>query len=562
MFAQNVELSNKLIQQYKTGQLKAVSKDATTHDHLWLTPILNEVIRNWNVLSDDAKITFSKYKGVRPTFTGTELTTESGNFRFHYTINGGTGESVDATDANSNSIPDYMDNLIAKFNAVYTLYHTTTSLSIPPSDGTSGGNAKYDIYISGDIAGAGVYGYVAPEDNIGDNPNSSTLTEVDAYNSYMVMRNNYAGFGDENVALSVTAAHEYMHATQMGYAQSMDSWFMEACATWSEEYAFPGYDDNFQYLMDLFGKTDVALNLGNGEAPEFDNHWYSSWVFAKYLTEHTGNGIIKNIYERCIVQYAANAIDTELSTNWTTDLQTLFVQYTISNVLMTSNAGFAPFTYNRATDYATYITNHGGFIYENGSTPLNFSGTPLTWNSQTNGNNRLMRLSSDYFTFTSDRNFKITFNATTTEAGLILVKATSNSVSFMFCDANESINVTDQANWQLFVPIVVRFDKDVTDVNPLNYTLLIGDATAGIENISSNLSIYPNPANNLITVSSNAVSNLSISISDVAGKKIIMQNLTNQNGEVNVKNLVNGIYFLQVVKDNEIIKTEKIIISH
>jgi hypothetical protein len=562
-FAQNVALSNKLIQQYTNGQLKATSRNASNNDHLFLTPILNQAVRNWDDLTDEAKSIFNKYLAARPTFTGTELTTESGNFRYHYTTNGGAGESVSATDTNANGIPDYVDNMISKFNSVYTLYHTTTNLTVPPSDVSSGGNAKYDIYISNAITGAGVYGYVAPDTFIGNNPNSPSLTEVDAYNSYMAMRSNYAGFGDQNIALSVTAAHEYMHSTQMGYAISMDTWFMEACATWSEDYAFPGYDDNFQYMMDFFGKTDVALNIENGEAAGvYDNHWYSAWVFVRYLTEHTGNGIIKNIYERCIIHYAATAIDTELSTNWASDLKTLFRQFAISNVLMSSNAVFAPYTYSRATAYKTYINSQGGLEYENQFLPINYSGTPITWNSASDGNNRLMRLSSDYFTFTSDRNFKITFNATTTEAILVLVKATATSVSIMTCNANENINVTDQANWLTFTPIVVRFDRTVTNTNSLNYTLTIGDATIGIDDLSSKFSIYPNPGSDYVTVSTIDDTNYKISISDVTGKQLISHDLTNQNSKIDVRNLVNGIYFLQVKIDNEIVKTEKIIISH
>lgn len=561
LFAQNVELSNSLMQQYQTGKNTAISKNATTHDHLWLTPILTQVAIHWSELTDEAKQLFKTYRS-QPTLTGTELIAESGNFRFHYTLDGGAGESVNPTDVDANSIPDYVDNLISKFTAMYTLYHITTGLTVPPSDGTNGGNALYDIYISGDIAGDGTYGYVQAQDNIGDNPNSSTLTEVDAYSSFMVMRNNYAGFGDENIALSVTAAHEYMHATQNGYSVSMDSWFKEIGATWSEEFAFPGYDDNFQYLMDLFGKPDVAMNLGNGEVPELDNHWYSSWVFAKYLTEHTGNEIIKNIYERCIIQNAANAMDAELSANWSTNFDALFLQYTVANTLMTDNANYAPYTYIRAADYNTYIAGHGGFAFENLSSPMNYSGTPISWNSQSDGNNRLMRLSADYFLFTADRNFNIVFNASYAEARLLLVKVSATAISVVSCNASENINVTDQADWSTFIPIVVRLDKNSTDVNSLDYTLSIDEPTSVKENNAAKLSIYPNPAADFIKVSVNNGSDFNLSICDLTGKIITTQKVTDLNSKIDVKSLTNGIYFLQLAKDNQIIKTEKIVISH
>ena len=58
IFAQNVELSNKLINQYKAGQLKASQKSADIHDYLWLTPILTEAVVNWDDLTEEAQNVF------------------------------------------------------------------------------------------------------------------------------------------------------------------------------------------------------------------------------------------------------------------------------------------------------------------------------------------------------------------------------------------------------------------------------------------------------------------------------------------------------------------------
>ncbi len=563
IFAQNVELSNKLIEQYKAGQLKASQKSANIHDYLWLTPILTEAVINWDVLTDDAKNLFKDYRN-RPTFTGTEETATMSNFLFHYTTDGPVGESVDPTDVNpSNGTPDYVDNMMSKFSDMYVLYHTTTGLTVPPSDGTNGGSGLYDIYISGDAAGDGVYGWVMAEDEIGDNPNSTTLTEVDAYSSFMVMRNNYEGFGDENVAMSVTSAHEYMHATQNGYAVSMDSWFKEIGATWGEEFAYPGYDDNFQYLMGIFGKPDVALNLEDGEAPEHDGHWYSSFLFAQYMTEQTDNSIMKSIYERCIIQYAVDAIDTELSENWESSLNEMFLQFAIANVLLTDDNNFAPFTYNRATDYETYVNNNGGFAFENLNTPFNYTGTDITWNSQTDGNDRLMRLSADYFILVADENFKITFSPTdaTDETGLILIKATATSIQIVVMDDNGSINVTDQANWDLFVSIVIRADKGIDNVDPYDYNLTITAASpASIGNISeSNINIFPNPANEFISINSTTELQ-SFEIVDLTGKVVFSDYLTNS--QINVNNIENGVYFIKLYDNKGVAKTEKLIIAN
>jgi len=538
VFAQNVELSNKLIQKFETAQAKALSKDAASHHRMWLTPILTEVVINWNNLTPEAKDFFNVYRN-RPVFNGTVLTISDDNFTYHYTLDGGPGESVDPTDENTNGIPDYVEMMSEQFHIVYMMYHTATGLTVPPSDGTMGGDDKYDIYISGDAAGAGVYGWVMAETEVGDNPNSTTLTEVDAYSSFMVMRNNYAGFGDETVSLNVTAAHEYMHAIQNGYAISMEAWFKEICATWSEEFVFPGSDDNFQYLMGLFGKPDVALNLMDGEEPSLNGHWYSSWIFAKYLTEQTGNGIIKNIYERCINEYAVDAINTELSTNWETNFETMFIKFSIANVLMTNDANFVPYAYDRAADYDTYIMNNGGFGFENNLSPINYTGTPISWNSQTDGNDQLMRLSADYFKFTTNSDFSIAFNANTNQAKLILVKGTANSVSYAMCNAN-----------------------DVQDIEALNYTLTFDDASTGINEMSSNISVFPNPASDFVMVNFDNSNKYDVSLIDITGKKIIRQESNNQNCKIDVRNINDGIYFLQIMQNNVVVKTQKIVISH
>ncbi len=565
-FAQNVELSNNLIQRYETAKQKAVSKDATTHDHFWLTPILNEVAINWTELTDNAKTIFGQYRN-RPTFTGDELIATLGNFAFHYTVNGTSGENVDPTDSNGNGIPDYVEDMAFTFqDDVNELYHTAAGYTVPPNDDTEVNGAYYDIYISGDVAGNGTYGYVQPETNVGDNPNSTNLTEVDAYTSFMVMRNNYTGFGDETVAMEVTCAHEYMHAVQGGYSVSMEAWFKEASATWGEDYVFPGHDDNLQYLSHIFGTPDVALNIGNGEAGgAYDGHWYGAWIFVKYMTEHTGNNIVKNIYERCITQYVVYAIDNELSENWSSSLDAMYIQYSIANVLMTSNSGFAPYTYSRASVYDNYVTNNGGYYVES---TFDYSGTNLNFDSQSDGNNRLMRLSSDYFTMSSSQNFKITFTPDdpSAEIDILLFKISSTSWAIQtpeYVGSDAIINVTDNSNWTGYIPIVLRTDKAVSDTEPINYTINITNAApTNIENTEKiEIAVYPNPANDYINIISPNTSLTNATVTDISGKEVLNKNLS-KGHKIDTKELNNGIYFLTIYNDNQIIKTEKIIISH
>jgi len=84
-----------------------------------------------------------------------------------------------------------------------------------------------------------------------------------------------------------------------------------------------------------------------------------------------------------------------------------------------------------------------------------------------------------------------------------------------------------------------------------------GCAIAGINQISktTQLKIYPNPANNKITIDANDVIN--VKLFDVLGKQITA---TKQN-QIDVSNLPEGVYFIQVQTSTSI-ATQKIIMQH
>lgn len=564
IFSQNIELSNRLIDQYKNNQQKSKQKNTSVTNHLWLTPLLKVAVNNWQELTQEAKDIFAPYL-QRPTFSGTEQTITSGNFVIHFTTDSGYDqEDVPTTDNNSNSIPDYIDSVISKFTKVYNLYHTSTELTVPPQDGTAGGNAKYDVYISGDEAGDGVYGYVAPETNIGNNPNSSGLTEIDAYTSFMVLRNNYIGYGNEDIALSVTTAHEYMHATQFGYTGNMDSWFMEACATWSEDYVFSGFDDNFQYLSEIFSTPDVALDISDTElSGTFDSHWYGAWIWVRFMTEHSNNSIIKNIYENCIDYYAFQAIDMALN-SFALNFNDLFKNFAIANRIMHIPNIPAQYTYARAYDYDNYLSFNDLYNYE---TTLSYTGTNLSFNSNTQGNQRLMRNSVDYIKINSTQNFQLTFTKADPNANydIVLLKIGNNSVEVVdpvHQNNNSIVTLNDYSLWNYFVVAVIRFDGTANNQteNSKQYTIAISQYV-GLENIKQNFAIYPNPASQYIVIDGKKEIYNKVEITDINGKKVYEIRATDKSNKIDISKLQKGIYFVSLLNNDKLIKTEKIAIN-
>lgn len=570
--AQDVSFSNKLIEKYQIGRNQLKSTNSVYHDRFWLTPLLLEAKQNWSKLTIEAKDLFGEII-ERPKFIGTEKIATYSNFAFHYSIDGPAGESVDKTDLDKSGIPDYVEDMAFIFgDSINSLYHKTTKLALPPNDKDKINDAYYDVYITGNKAdeiGQGTYGYVAPETTIGDNPNSPGITETNASTSFMVMRNNYTGFSEsQEISISVTAAHEYMHAVQMGYDANMNPWFMEAVSAWAEEFSFPGYDDNFQYLTDVFSKTDIALNYENGQDSEnagLDGHWYSSWLFVKYLTEHTNPNIIRNIYERCVSKNSINALDQVLKDNWNSDFEKMFLQYTIANSLLGSDHKFTPYTYERASDYYNQIEVNSLMKYEG---EFEFTGQEINFNSQTEGNDTLMRLSYENYLMTSNNNFKIEFlpSSSINEVDIILIKCSlknGTSIQTPTYSGNVSnIEVTDNSKWDYYIPVVVRFGKDVTNIDPADYILSIKKGnTTGIEEFKSANNIYPNPSNDKIFVNIGGLNSelVNVDIIDLTGKKVLNKQINN-NSFIDVSKILTGIYILRIYNEQgEISKTKQII---
>jgi hypothetical protein len=87
--------------------------------------------------------------------------------------------------------------------------------------------------------------------------------------------------------------------------------------------------------------------------------------------------------------------------------------------------------------------------------------------------------------------------------------------------------------------------------------------TTGINETSINLemSVYPNPTTNYLTLNVDDVelSTLNFQLIDLQGKVITNKKVNSTTTSINVESLPKAIYFLNVTKGNQIIKTFKII---
>ena len=74
--------------------------------------------------------------------------------------------------------------------------------------------------------------------------------------------------------------------------------------------------------------------------------------------------------------------------------------------------------------------------------------------------------------------------------------------------------------------------------------------------------IYPNPSINNFNIDfSNSVENVEMRLVDVTGKLILTESINGTHHTVNTKNIDNGLYFIQLYKNNKLVVTSKIVVQ-
>jgi hypothetical protein len=376
---------------------RSLKKPAPNRD---MTTIISEIRLNFDTFSEETRRSLRPFL-LRPTdasytvwgidwaYTVTEATPyDTTHFRIHYVTS--TGDAPSLTDADTSGVPDYVEQMGSEFENVYSTEITSMGYAAPPSDGTKGGNSKFDVYIK-NIGGYGIYGWCDPEG----------VSAGSSYYSFMVMDDDFsaAEFPTNTPLenLQVTAAHEFHHAVQNGYNVSTATWYKECTSVWMEDEVYDAVNDNLQYLPNRFADPDVSWDISD------DNYWYGSWLWNRCLSERYGPGIVKAIWDRCKTVSAINAIVNELTARGTT-LTDAFVDFSCRN-----------YTKNRRYYYSSTVgepyeegSSYPNIYIENGSAP--HSSYPVATQTKLIDN-----LASRYIKFTPQsgataRTLRINFN--------------------------------------------------------------------------------------------------------------------------------------------------------
>jgi hypothetical protein len=320
------------------------------------TPLRIRFFQIWSQLSESTRQRLYQYgfqsNGALARPTGLDSVRTTAYFKIHYSVKADDVNAVDTADANNNGTPDYIELIMRLLQEVYAQQLDSMQYAVPPPDSVEDGKAFYDVYVyklSDDT-----YGYVQPEKVVGDNPNSSGRTEKNAAMSYMGLRNNYVGFtGSAERNLKVTIAHEFYHAIQTGYDVYEKTWLMEATATWIEDEIYDDINDNYQYLPSWFRTPRIALDATADEAHPDRQHWYGSWIFFRYLSEHIGGQtVVRKIWEHSVSHnsktgdFSFNAISDALN-DYQKSFSKVFLDFQVANALKT----LSPYDYEEASAY-------------------------------------------------------------------------------------------------------------------------------------------------------------------------------------------------------------------
>lgn len=141
-------------------------------------------------------------------------------------------------------------------------------------------------------------------------------------------------------------------------------------------------------------------------------------------------------------------------------------------------------------------------------------------------------------------------------------EATDKRFVFYATDVDEDdatrINVPDDAG------VLTWFRTDLTPAVNLNFDPAVGIASV---NGSDNLSVYPNPANESLSINFNlnASSNVAVNLIDLNGKVVFSKTISGKilkyQDTLSLSEFANGIYTLQISTANGI-STEKVVIAH
>ncbi len=231
-------------------------------------------------------------------------------FHIHYDTTG--ADKVTSLDANSNGLPDWVEETGRAMEKAYRTAVDTLGYREPPNFPIYG---FYNVYI---LEQGSFYGSTTPDSAVTTNPWT--------YTSYIEVDNDFAGnfYTKGYNALRVTCAHEFHHAVQLAYQNtysSGDGWFYEVTSTWMEDVVYPEVNDYIDYLKYYFNQPHISLNVANG------SHEYAMAIWNHYIQKQFNRLMIRRVWEKIPSMSALEAWNQVLIENSNFSLSNAYPEF-------------------------------------------------------------------------------------------------------------------------------------------------------------------------------------------------------------------------------------------
>ncbi len=239
------------------------------------TPLVDEIER---ALPDLPQEVADEIRGLRARPVCDEYI-DTTHFRIHYDTSG-THRILGWPNTT------YRDALAVAAETSWTEEVTNLGFREPPSDGGDpdggGGSSHYDIYAQNLT---GVLGYCQGSYTVPSTPRTDCT-------SYVVIENDFVGYGDPYDLVKVTVAHEFCHSCQNAHDYSEDVWYKECTSMWAEDYVYDDVNDYINYLPYIFNSLYQALDWEDATGLRI----YGSCIWNFYLSENFGVTMIPEIW--------------------------------------------------------------------------------------------------------------------------------------------------------------------------------------------------------------------------------------------------------------------------
>jgi len=313
----------------------------------------------WDQLSAQSKTSIQKILS-RPTKQKDRLS-RSGKFRIHYDTTGYDSPSMLTPGPDpqtiANSVEQYIDSVTAIFDRVWTLEVDTLGFLGPPSDGTQGGGAEYDVYVS--ELGTNLFGQTLWNDP-GDMITGGTRR---TFSTYVEIDNNFFGVRTPGMdGLRITAAHEFHHAVQIGSygywtnVPENDFYFYELTSVWMERVAYGSIRDYYfdlpKYLERFRDSQNRSLSF-TSYTMEYPGYERSIW--GQYLSKRFGKDIMRQVWTGVIMDPVLVSTGKVLQ-RYGTSLELEFAQFSFWNYF-TADRVVAGRYYDDGRDWPRFLPN-------------------------------------------------------------------------------------------------------------------------------------------------------------------------------------------------------------